>query len=33
MAVPEEERERFCRVLHDSRMSLYRLARRIYKFN
>ena len=26
MAVPEEERERFCRVLHDSRMSLYRLA-------
>ena len=26
MAVPEQERDRFCRVLHESRTSLYRLA-------
>ena len=26
MAVPEQERDRFCRVLHVSRTSLYRLA-------
>ena len=26
MAVPEQERDRFCRVLHEGRTSLYRLA-------
>ena len=26
MAVPERERDGFCRVLHESRTSLYRLA-------
>ena len=26
MAIPEQERDRFCRVLHEQRTSLYRLA-------
>ena len=26
MTLPEQERERFCQVLHHSRTSLYRLA-------